>query len=456
MSPWPLKPLLAIASFSALIATPQLLPQLHDYRVFEWSTVPRILDFEPRKTASPVAEEEQILRSEVVPVKASASGIQDPNGTLEPFYARLLDAERKRPGAVVRILHYGDSPTTADLITSDVRRFLHQRFGDSGHGVHLIAKPWAWYGHQGFEVSSSGWEMHPATQRKQKDGRYGVAGVSFTGSAGAWSRLTARRPGSTRLRVSYFGFPGAGSLRIEAGGAFIGTLDTSLPEPAAVWRDFAFPPGARQLQISVEQGSVRLFCVSLENDNPGVIYDSIGLNGSWAGVLAYYMNEQHWASQLRAVDPELIIINYGTNESGFLKYIDSTYARDMQNLMERVRRALPNTPILLMTPMDRGQRQAGGVIGTIPGIPRVVAIQARLASEFGIAYFNTFEAMGGPGTMGRWYLAEPRLVSADFIHPMPSGARIVGSLLYEALMDGYMQYKLRLIRKMNAELRGVK
>ena len=30
--------------------------------------------------------------------------------------------------------------------------------------------------------------------------------------------------------------------------------------------------------------------------------------------------------------------------------------------------------------------------------------------------------------MGRWYAAEPRLVGADFIHPMPAGAKIVGEL----------------------------
>ncbi|MBI4890897.1 MAG: hypothetical protein HY821_09760, partial [Acidobacteria bacterium] len=42
---------------------------------------------------------------------------------------------------------------------------------------------------------------------------------------------------------------------------------------------------------------------------------------------------------------------------------------------------------------------------------------------------------------------EPRLVSADFIHPLPAGARIVGTLLYDALMDGYNSYKQRLLRQ---------
>jgi len=55
-------------------------------------------------------------------------------------------------------------------------------------------------------------------------------------------------------------------------------------------------------------------------------------------------------------------------------------------------------------------------------------------------------AMGGDGTMARWYAVEPRLVGSDYIHPMPAGAKIVGELLYGSLRDGYNEYKLRQLR----------
>ncbi len=58
-----------------------------------------------------------------------------------------------------------------------------------------------------------------------------------------------------------------------------------------------------------------------------------------------------------------------------------------------------------------------------------------------MAFFNTYEAMGGEGTMARWYASEPRLVGADYIHPMPAGAKIVGGLWYDALQDGFNDYK---------------
>ena len=72
---------------------------------------------------------------------------------------------------------------------------------------------------------------------------------------------------------------------------------------------------------------------------------------------------------------------------------------------------------------------------------KIVAVQRQVAHESGCAFFNTYEAMGGAGTMARWYAARPRLVNADYIHPLPAGAAIVGGLLNDALVQGYDNWK---------------
>ena len=116
----------------------------------------------------------------------------------------------------------------------------------------------------------------------------------------------------------------------------------------------------------------------------------------------------------------------------------------MKLAVQRVRAALPEASILLMSPMDRGELAEDGSIRTIEALPRLVAKEKAIAGELGVAFFNTFEAMGGSGTMAKWYAAQPRLVGADYIHPMPEGAKIVGELLYGALDDGYNEYKRRM------------
>jgi lysophospholipase L1-like esterase len=446
--PWPRHPLLFLLALVAIIMTPRYIPQLHDWRLFDWSTVGRVMEFQPRKQSLiPLEDEQARLRPDLAPARSGANHFVDPTGSMAPFYAALLRVERHEPGAVVKVLHFGDSPTTADLITADVRSMLQTRFGDAGHGVYLIAKPWAWYDHRGISSSSSGWTIDPATLHGQKDGWYGLGGVSFTGTQGAWSKVKLRERGQTRLTLNYVGMPGGGKVAIETDGSPLATLDTSMPRKIAAHESWKIPGTTREIAIRVEGAPVRLFCFEFGKDATGVVYSSLGLNGTWAGVLASYTNGSHWNEQLREARPDLVVLSYGTNESGFGSYVDSTYSKDYREVLRRIKAALPETPVLVMSPMDRGARQSGGVIGTIQTLPRLIHLQSQMAAEKNLAFFNTFEAMGGEGTMGRWYQAEPRLVSADFIHPLPNGARIVGTLLFQAMTDGYNDWKVAQMRK---------
>jgi len=172
-------------TLGVLVTVPQYIPYEYEWRLFDWRTVPSILEFRPRPVAeASVAEAVSAPGTEMVPVKSPSSRLQDPQGTLEPFFASLYALDQGDNDQQTRILHYGDSPTTGDLITADVRELLQQRFGDAGHGAYLIAKPWAWYAHRGMDVSAEGWTINPATWRKEKDGSYGLAGVSFTAERG--------------------------------------------------------------------------------------------------------------------------------------------------------------------------------------------------------------------------------------------------------------------------------
>jgi lysophospholipase L1-like esterase len=219
------------------------------------------------------------------------------------------------------------------------------------------------------------------------------------------------------------------------------------PEVTPSFQTITVPGGFKEVAIGQVTGKVRLYGVRLLKDTPGVEYNSMGVNGAAITILARNVGEEHWGEQLRHVKPHLVVINYGTNESVYAKYVDTAFELELVRAVKRVRKAVPEASILIMSPMDRGQRMPSGEIGTVPPLSRLVALEQRVAAEYGCAFFNTFEAMGGPGTMGRWYTAEPRMVGADLIHPMPSGAKIVGNLLYKSLQDGYRRYKLALAKE---------
>jgi lysophospholipase L1-like esterase len=427
----PVKILLTIGTLAVLLTVPDLIPQYKDYKVLDWSTIPLLLEFHAKAS---IEEEQLRLKPTVDAVTAQNATLLA--GNMEHFYEALRQRETGQD-RVVRILHYGDSPTTADMITADARVLLQKRFGDAGHGYHLIAKPWAWYEHRGVTVSADGWKIDPANQSSVKDGLYGLGGVSFRGSPGAHSHFSFR---STPAKIEVHFLPGEGRLETSTG-----PVDLSTRE------GFVTLPGASPFELKVTSGQVRLFGIRALDERPGVLYESLGLNGAYISVLDKMFNEAHWSEHLRRAQPDLVIINYGTNESVYAQFVDKAFEKELRETVRRIRAAVPDSSILIMSPMDRGQRDSTGSISTVPALHRLVNIEQKTATDLGVGFFNTFEAMGGSGTMARWYQAEPRLVGADFIHPMPAGAKIVGGLLEKALMEGYRRYKTRVLTERFAQ-----
>ena len=193
--------------------------------------------------------------------------------------------------------------------------------------------------------------------------------------------------------------------------------------------------------IVPDSGEVRLFGVVMESSDRGVSYDSLGVNGAFIGLLSNYMDGEHWIEQLRRRNPDLVILGYGANESEFENWPMDQYEQDTREVVRRIHAALPEVSILFVAPMDRGKRGAGGQVITRPTIPKLVAAQRKLAAETGCAFFDTFTAMGGEGTVARWREARPRLMGGDYLHPTAEGAEIVGALLYNALLKAYEQSK---------------
>lgn len=358
-----------------------------------------------------------------------------PPGSLDAFFAAIRKSEANSPGAVTRVLHYGDSPTTADSITADVRRLFQARFGDAGHGFVLIAKPWAWYGHAGVTLEGSGWKIEPASQDRAADGFHGLGGVSFRGGVGATSTVTLSTA-HQRVTVYYVAQPEGGSFAVQAGETLLGEVHTEAPEKEPAFAEYELPEGTKEVRLRVTAGRARLFGYRFDKARAGVQYSSLGVNGGQIQMMLRYFSEAQWTAALRHENPDLFILNYGTNESVYPEYIGKQYPEDLRKVIQRIQKALPHASILVMAPMDRGVME-GGAIVTPAVLPQIVGIQRRIAAETGCAFFDTWTAMGGAGTMGRWYHEQPRLVSADFMHPLPQGAAKVGTLFEEALVKAY-------------------
>lgn len=372
--------------------------------------------------------------------------IEDPSGSLAPFYAALAKTEAKQPGAITRITHYGDSPITNDVITGTVRHQFQAAYGDSGHGFILIDPPWDSYVHQGINFTSNKWDNENLMAPKNAKGLFGLGGASFRAEGpGKFAKYGPAEDGDTGKNFAhidvYFSRQAAGGdFGVSVNGGEPQTVNTAGNDGEAGFAEVKAPnPGPNTFEIRSLTGSVRLFGAVLENDDPGVVYDSLGVIGAYAGLLATTMNEAHWTIQLQHRNPNLVIINYGTNESQYASEEQmAIYDRDLREVIRRIRNAVPSAAILILSPMDRGKRQGGQII-THPAIPKIVAMQRQVALSSNCAFMNMYQAMGGEGTMARWYAS--KLVGGDLIHTTGKGGAIVGDLIYQALANGYQRYK---------------
>jgi len=373
--------------------------------------------------------------------------IEDASGhALDSFFARLQRTDRKEPGAVTRILHYGDSTIASDYVSGTVRRRLQARFGDAGHGFILIANPWEWYFHNDVLHASDGeWKASRLAGPVAPDGMYGLGGVSFTSYGGgvAWFGTATRGDFGkhvSRFDLYYLEQPGGGDVEVALRGAPPERFSTRGDAKTSRVRSVSVDDGESKLTVRAAGGGpVRLFGVALERDRPGVVYDALG---SHAAMAVYWQRQDraHWKDQLALRDPGLIVFQYGTNESDLWKLDRQEYETALAGLVDELREVSGGASILVVAPLDRAEQKDGRMI-TKRVILDLVSIQKRVALSHGAAFWNTFDAMGGEGSMARWVKAKPQLGGGDLTHPTPLGAEVLGDMVSDAIVGAYEKWR---------------
>jgi lysophospholipase L1-like esterase len=276
-----------------------------------------------------------------------------------------------------------------------------------------------------------------------REGVYGLGGASFEGKPGAWSKFRLTESEQSAVEIEYLAKPAGGEFAVDADDQQIVEQSTAADAEAATTLHVALPIGTKSLAIRPTSGSVMLFGADFRRGTRGVLYDSLGLNGATTSVVARVLKPEIWKQEMAHAAPALIVVNYGSNESSFGSFVHKQYGSELRLAIQRIQRLAPNASILVMSPMDRGERQGLDDIETMSTIAEIVAIQRQVAAEMHCAFFDTYDAMGGNGTMGRWFARSPRLVTADLLHPTPQGASIVAGLFVDQLSLGYDRWKVR-------------
>lgn len=347
----------------------------------------------------------------------------------------------------VRILQFGDSHTASDLGTAAFRHALQARFGDGGRGFVSLGKPWKTYTQDGVRGGmTDGFEPVRVTFRSGAfyglDGRFGLLGVGIGASREgerAWTDVVVH---TTRVEVDYGEAPGGGTFDVFIDGALAKRVATRAEQPSSGYCAFDVTDAPHQVELrTIGDGDVRVFGMTLDRAQAGVVVDALGINGAQIFTPLRW-NEEHFVEQLRHRAPDLVVVAYGTNESLEIRLSDADYERGVVDFLGRIARATPSASCLLLGPPDRATRTNGhDPWATAPRIVEITEIQRRVAAAAGCAFYDQIEAMGGPGSIGVWATeSEPR-AARDRVHLTRSGYAQLGTAFADDVLQAYALWR---------------
>ncbi|WP_448519804.1 hypothetical protein [Rhodoflexus sp.] len=383
---------------------------------------------------------------------------------LDRIFAALADLSKKP--SLVRIVHYGDSQIEGDRISDYIRTRLQRRFGGCGVGIVPFMEIQASRSTIATEASGnwSKYAVYGNNNKSNKTGHYGILAAAYRFSplvpkdSLAPSELAWRA--TTRFKETRFSNDFAGATQIEnikfiyaspfakvaAHLKIEGTQDTTLDLALRQDRmvsvvEQSIPTRFRKITVSLESAEGSEFFGIALDCNQGVALDNVALRGS-SGVEFTKMNAEWLRKQYELLNVKLIILQFGVNVVPNVLKDYTFYENMLYNQLRFFKSVAPQADILVVGLSDMARRSGTGY-ASYPNIAKIRSAQQAAAFRAGCAFWDLYEAMGGEGAMVSWVNNKPPLAGKDYIHFTPRGARLVGEMLYNALMKAYENYKIR-------------
>ena len=366
-------------------------------------------------------------------IRPDLNVLQTPGGEspeLQHFF-RKLDTLLITGRGDVRVLHVGGSHVQGGTLSDRLRRhFLSMRYGMEG-GRGLVF-PFSAAGTNTPVSYSSSWQgsWESATCLKPADEELGLTGMAVMARDTSAKVILDLLPRERQLLQQRYVFNrvdmlGSGTLEPIL---LLNGRDTLRGIGTENLRHFDIPYYTDWVQLAFTgQGRYSLRGLYLDKPYGGFSLSEVGVNGasthSW-------LRCNLWEQEMHRVMPDLVIFSIGINDIQGEDFDARRFKGNYRELIKRVRRVNPRCAILFTGINDSWRHRAVN--------PHTAAAEKafqELAQEFDAAFWDWYGVMGGAGSMARW--EEAGLAQADKIHFTPAGYKLVGDLLFDALMDAY-------------------
>ena len=401
-----------------------------------------------------VVRKDTLIKSDTLVVRLVSQPLEYPENDktiLYPFFRQLGEANNQKG---IHILHYGDSQLEGDRITDYLRSRFQAEFGGSGPGLLPI-------GEEGYRLAmlssvSGNWQKHNLMGTKasnQGSHPYGPMGSYYNFESEkkdslqesekpreAWITLNGKPDSKAdQYHRCLIFYENKNAVGVSFFNGDVKLKSDSLQKNRSLGvYETTFTETPKNLTIKFKgDESPDFYGICLDNYS-GISVDNIPIRGS-SGLEFARMNPSVLSEIYRILNVKLLILQFGANVvpgdlDDYSYYENGLYAQICQ-----LKRLNPGLTIIVIGLSDASKKN-GESYESYACVEKILKAQKNAAFKSGCVFWNLYAAMGGKNSMPSWVFAKEPLATTDFIHFNYSGARIVGKMLYSALISDYNEF----------------
>jgi lysophospholipase L1-like esterase len=169
----------------------------------------------------------------------------------------------------------------------------------------------------------------------------------------------------------------------------------------------------------------------LENDESGITYSGIGVNGA---ATSSYLKSDYFEEQICSMNPDLVIFSIGVNDAAGKNFNQRKYEENYSRIIEHIRKINPGCMFIFTTNNDF--YSYSGIHNS--NSEAVFNAMKNLSVKYGGAVWDLHSVMGGNRSINIW--RSKLLAKKDRIHFTKEGYELIGNLFFDAFLKAYTSY----------------
>ena len=353
------------------------------------------------------------------------------NKTAKKFQELFKSTEQEK----LVVFHYGGSHIQAEMPTTIARENLTQIFGDGGRGMIFPYNIANTYSSVNYSIKYTGkWKYGKSFQFPAPiplgvcgmavQTRDTTANVNFT-----FKNAIQQNEYELKLLMNVDSLTPNFKLRIDSSTFIID--EKSIKENLD--KDFISVNYSGEInEISIElmeddtTFQFSFYGIDIETKKQtGIVYHSLGVG---AAPFRSILNIENLEKHATILKPNLVILDFGTNDILFKNAIDEKLGEQIEKSIERFRKINPNILIVLTSTQDLFYKKKFITAGV-----SFRNLIDSLAKKNDYLFWNWYDLSGGFGTIKTWN--ELGYAKKDGIHLTHDGYKLKGKLLFQSIMN---------------------